>query len=449
MKEVDTAGLLGYAERAGADSAEVYIRSSHETRITVTQGVTRSASTADLNGAAVRVIRDHRLGFSYTSNLSERALTQAVDEAIDMSRATQPDEHNGLPDPTGVVGTDQYYDASVTDTHLHDKIRLIEPLHGEAQAMDPSVSGVPDLIYVDETSQVRIANTKGIDVSRRASLTASIIEVVAQRDGRMQSAFALTGARNLSGLDFPGALSRAVSEAVGLLGARQIDSCEAPVVFSPQVMAQIVAILSMALSADAVQKGRSMLAGREGKQVASPAFTLIDDPASPDGQRSQEFDGEGARCQPQEIISAGVLTTYFYDTLTARRAGRKSTGNGNRQGFRALPTPSPTNLLVKPSDLSLSDLLSQAGRGLYVSQAFGITSGGVDPIGGHMSVGVTGFWFENGKFSHPVREVTVAGRLFDLLDRIVATGSDLLPMSWEGSWSSPSVLIGRMAIAGK
>jgi PmbA protein len=83
-------------------------------------------------------------------------------------------------------------------------------------------------------------------------------------------------------------------------------------------------VLSSALTADAVQKGRSLFAGREGERVAGELLELVDDGTVEDGLDSAPFDGEGVPCGRTPLITGGVLQGFLYDTYTARKAGRQA-----------------------------------------------------------------------------------------------------------------------------
>ena len=52
---------------------------------------------------------------------------------------------------------------------------------------------------------------------------------------------------------------------------------------------------------------------------------------------------------------------------------------------------------------------------------------GVNPVTGDYSRGAAGFWVENGEIAYPVSEITIAGNLLDLYQRIVAIGDDVDP----------------------
>ena len=102
---------------------------------------------------------------------------------------------------------------------------------------------------------------------------------------------------------------------------------------------------------------------------------------------------------------------------------------------------STTNLTVTPGDRDLAGLMAVAKAGVLVTSMFGPSLNGNT---GDWSVGVSGFWFENGEIAYPINEITVAGNLIEIYRRVVV-GSDL---EIRGSATSPSLLIDALAIAG-
>ena len=175
---------------------------------------------------------------------------------------------------------------------------------------------------------------------------------------------------------------------------------KAPVILDPFVSAAFFGVLSSALTADAVQKNRSLFAGREGQQVAGELLELVDDGTLPDGLDSAPFDGEGVPCGRTPLITGGVLQGFLYDTYTARKAGRASTGNGMRGGYSSLPGVRPSNLVVTGPATPLDDIVAGLDKGVLVTDAVGIHSG-ANPISGEFSVGISGVLIENGRYTTP------------------------------------------------
>ncbi|MGO9921011.1 MAG: metallopeptidase TldD-related protein, partial [Isosphaeraceae bacterium] len=82
-----------------------------------------------------------------------------------------------------------------------------------------------------------------------------------------------------------------------MLGAAKVASDRLTVVFDRRVASTLLAIVSSALSGEAVVKGRSFFAGRVGEKVATGSFTLVEDPTDPRAFSAAAFDAEGLACR--------------------------------------------------------------------------------------------------------------------------------------------------------
>lgn len=173
----------------------------------------------------------------------------------------------------------------------------------------------------------------------------------------------------------------------------------------------------------------------------SPLMTLREDPFIFGGLGSRPFDGEGLPTQPKTIVDQGILTTYLFDTYSARKMRRQSTGNA----VRSLDGPGVgiSNLMVNPGSKSQEELMAQVSEGLFVTELIGF---GVNTVTGDYSRGAFGYWIKNGQISHPVSEITIAGTLDELYRGIVGVGSDLEIRS---SVNTPSLLVEGLRIAGE
>jgi PmbA protein len=201
------------------------------------------------------------------------------------------------------------------------------------------------------------------------------------------------------------------------------------------------------VSADVVQRGRSLFADREGDEVAHPVLRLADDGVHPDGPASAPFDGEGSPTRRTTLIEDGRLLTFLFDTRTARKAGRETTGNAVRGSYRGPPSVSTTNLVLEPGEASLEELARRAGDGLYVTDVAGLHSG-VNPVSGTLSVGASGRLIEGGELGTPVRELTIAGDLVTMLRSVQAVGSEARWVPFGGMVRSAPLLISEMALSG-
>jgi PmbA protein len=213
------------------------------------------------------------------------------------------------------------------------------------------------------------------------------------------------------------------------------------------VSASFIGFIGGMLSADAVQRGRSLFAGKEGEEIAAETLRVADDGTVPDGLASAPFDGEGSPHHRTPLIEDGRLRTYLFDTRTARKAGRETTGSATRASYRTPPSVGTTNLLIEPGGETLEQLAARAGEGLYVTSVAGLHSG-VNPISGNFSVGATGRLIEGGELGAPVREITIASDLVTMLKAVQAVGSEQRWVPFGGSVQAAPLLLAEMAISG-
>ena len=145
-----------------------------------------------------------------------------------------------------------------------------------------------------------------------------------------------------------------------------------------------------------------------------------------------------------------MLRNVLHNHYTARKEGGDavSTGNAQRESYRALPSVGMSNLVLLPGKGSLGDLLKRVGSGLYVESVAGLHSG-INPVSGEISVGVTGRLIENGHAGRPVREVTIATDFVSLLRSVVDMAADSRWIPLYGSVRTPSIAVEGVAVSGK
>ena len=169
---------------------------------------------------------------------------------------------------------------------------------------------------------------------------------------------------------------------------------------------RILSPLLGGISGAAVARGISFLKDKLGQRVLPEGFRIDEDPFVKRGLGSHAFDGEGGRVKPMALIDDGVITTWLLNSSAARQLGLEpnghaTTGHGGPPGIR------PRISLVKPGAHDRDGLMREAGKGFLVTEMF---SPALNMNTGDWSVGVAGFWFENGAIAYPVSEVTVAGK---------------------------------------
>jgi len=437
--------VLERSKRHGAEEAEVYLSQGTEFTVRVYKGEIESLVSAESRGIGVRTLADHRVGFSYTSDLEPRALDALVEEALENGRYNFPDEANVLPPTQPIEPLDGLASPELARTDPQRKIDFALKMEQDATSLDPHVRRVSQAIYSDGVGRVELYNSQGFTGSYERTVAYGVLDAIAEQDSEMQSGFAFTFGRDLDELDLVGVVKEAVENAAGLLGAQPVTTAMVPVVLHPHAAAMILGVLSSSFSAEAVLKHRSLLAGKVGQQVAAGIVTITDDARLPEGLASRPFDGEGVPARRNQLIKDGVLQGFLHNTYTAQRSQSASTGSAVRS-YKSVPEVGVSNLVLKPGDISRDELLARVDNGLHVSQLSGLNT--VNPVSGEFSLGLTGHWIEHGQLTKPVKELTVAGNLITLLKKIVAVANDMRFMFAGGFCGSPTVLIEELPVGG-
>ena len=211
----------------------------------------------------------------------------------------------------------------------------------------------------------------------------------------------------------------------------------------------LLSTYSSVFSAEAAQKGMSLLQGKEGEKIAADMVTLIDDPMHPESLVKRTFDGEGVAAFEKNVIEEGVLKTLLHNLSTAAKAGVKSTGNGQKASYASTVGVGPFTFYLKPVEGTEEELLAAAGNGICIKGVSGLHAG-ANPVTGDFSLLAEGFCVEDGRKTKPVKNITVSGNFFTLLKEIDRIGVDLkFIRGMGGKCGSPSVLVRDMTVAGQ
>ena len=426
--------LISLAVSSGATSVEAMISK--------TKGISVSSRCQELeniefnqDGAlGVTVYVGQHKGSASTADLSLPALKQTVKAAIDIAKYTSEDEYAGLVDAkdlaTEIVDLDLYHSYAITPEQAIEY--CIEAEKAAFEQDDRIVNSDGASLSSYEGFKVYGNNIGFIEgyPSTRHSLSCSVI---GQQGEEMQRDYAYTVSREFKQLEAAQAIGiKAAKSAVSMLGAKKIDTCQAPVIFSAEVASSIFGHLVSAISGGSLYRKSSFLLDSLGTQLFPDFINIEERPHLLRGLASSPFDSEGVTTKDVNIIESGVLTSYLLTGYSARKLGMNTTGHAG--GIH--------NWLVQASDPDLSALMKKMGKGLLVTELMGQ---GVNTVTGDYSRGAAGFWIENGEIQYPVSEVTIAGNLRQMFQQIVAIGGDV---ELRGAVQTGSILIENMQIAG-
>lgn len=423
--------------------AEAFLMYNRELSIEVADREVETLKQAEEIGLGIRIINEGRLGFAYTSDLSDKALQEALLKAAYISRYTEMDIHNNLTSENYNYISLPVYDEEIEKENIENKIDLAREIERTARDKDNRITVVERSGYEDTFILSVIMNTEGLNASAKANFCRCYIFLIAEEDGDAQNGFAVMTKRRLKDISPIYIGEEAAINALRSLKPRSIVTGKMPCIMEPYVATRFLSIIAAAVSADAVQKGKSMLADKIGEKIGSSNLTVIDDALYAEGIGAFPFDGEGVASKTSVVIENGVLKGFLYDNYTASKAGIKSTGNGQRGSFRSLPGVGTTNFIIRPGGQKLNALLGDIRHGFYITEVIGMHT--ANPITGEFSVGAAGFMIEKGKLTYPVKGATIAGNLIDLLNDIEGIGDEI---RFYGARAAPFLRIKSMSIGG-
>lgn len=426
------------------DGAEVYFKSSESFNVEVKDQKVEALDASRSHGIGVRLLLGKRMGFGFTSDINEESIEGLIKNLFANTRNIQDDRYSTLPDkPAEDYRSPSVFDENIERVSGDERIRKAAILEKAAIDYDSRIKKVRKASFSLSIYDILILNSKGIEVSYKGTASSVSVMAVAEDRGDSQIGWDFAVSPFLDRLDIEGVGRMAARKAVEMLGARRINSVRAPVVLDSSVTADFLGVLAPALSADAVQKGRSLFAGKSGQKIAAPFLSLIDDGLLPEGIATSPADDEGIPMQRKVLIDKGELKGFLHNTYTAKKDGIRSTGNCVRGGFRGIPGVGITNLYIEKGDISKESLIKEIERGLYITEAMGVHT--ANPISGDFSIGVSGLWVEGGEYSYPVREAVISGNIIDLMKKVNGISDDI---RFYGRIGSPSIRVMDIDISG-
>lgn len=445
--------VIRYAAENKIADYEIYYTKEETTSVEIFQEEVKGYSTQDSMGICFRCVVNGKAGYASTENPSEEEARSLVARALDNAGSIESEEkafiykkgdcyavldRAEMPEPTG---------AELTDTAMK--------LQKELYKVDSRVSDGTQayLLYCGETCA--LYNSNGLDLEdTNAYSMCYAIPLVADGEEMYDGLEIKRG--NFKEFDVEAIAADAVEDAVSTIGAGSVPSGKYTVVFSNKTMATLLMTYSSVFSAEAAQKGMSLLNGKEGEKIAADFITIVDDPMYHDSVTKRTFDGEGVATYAKNVVENGILNTLLHNLKTAAKAGIKSTGNAGRPSYASVIDVSPFTFYIQPAGNTPQenaskkkvpeDLLRRAKDGIYVTDLTGLHAG-ANAVTGDFSLSAKGFLITEGSKGAPIKNFTVSGNFFDLLKEVEALGEDLDFV--QGTAGSPSILVRNLAIAGK
>lgn len=433
--------LLQTCLKAGADAADARLGISEGVSVSVRDGKLESIEREEGSSVALRCFFGKSQAHVSGADLSADGLRTLAERCVAMARAVPEDKYCGLPEAGLLKQGDTDMDLT-GEAELESDFLEQEALQAEASALAvPGIKTVAGCGASWNRSSRWLAATNGFRGFKTGTSTGLGLAAVAEKDGHMERDYDSWSVRFLKDRPAAQQIGRTAGErTIARLGARKIETQKAAVIFDRRVSDSLIGAFLGAISGPSIARGVSFLKDRMGEQIFADGIYITDDPFRPLGMGSRVHDGEGLPVRETHLIEDGRLTSWLLNLPSARQLGLQSNGFAGL-GFGDPPGVSTSNVYLRPGTQTPAELMKAAGKGLLITDMFGPS---INPNTGDYSVGVAGFWFEQGEIAWPVSEVTVAGDLISMFARLVPA-SDL---ELRSTRDAPSILIEDMNLAG-
>jgi PmbA protein len=436
--EQRVAQVLDLAKSLGADAAEASISRQQGLSVGTRLGEVETVEFTNDGALGITVYQQGRKGSASTADLSDAALKQTVQAAVNIAKYTSVDECSGLADKNllemSPADLDLYHPKELSTDQA---IALAKECEDSALAFDARITN-SDGASLDSFEGYKVyGNTNGQIVGYPSSRHSLSCVMIASEGDDMQRDYAYTVNRDFDLMDNGIAIGvQASKEALSRLHAQKLPTGKVPVMFRADVANSIFGHFIAAISGGNLYRKSSFLMDSIGKQVFPNFLNISERPHILKGLASSTFDSEGVKTVDREIIVDGCLETYLLTSYSARKLGLTTTGHAG--GIH--------NWQVKAKGSAnggdFDAMLKKLGTGFLVTELMGQ---GVNVVNGDYSRGAAGFWVENGEIAYPVSEVTIAGNLSDIFNGLVSVGTDV---DLRGSILTGSLLIEEMQVAG-
>lgn len=382
----------------------------------------------------VRVVYGKKIGVASSNNLLPDALKTTVDTARAIAqRQRENPNFKSLPGPQPIQRAEGYVERTANFTP-EQRAQVVNVLCRRAKEKGLAAAGA----FSTTAFELAVANSLGV-FAYHPGTVADINAVMMADNGSGYASFTHQDAGRVNAESIA---NEAVQKALKARNPTTIEPGDYTVLLEEYAATDLLDFFAfLSFSALAVQEERSFLKGRFGEKVMDDRVTIWDDGHS-NATIPLPFDFEGVPRQAVTFVDKGVARDVVYDTATAQKENKQSTGH-------SLPAPNTMgplalNMMMAPGEQTKHEAIKSVERGIWVTR-FWYTRV-VHPL----KVLITGmtrdgtFLIENGEITRPVRNLRFTTSYLDALNNVRAIGKDtkLFRDDWSGAARTvPALLV--------
>ena len=402
-------------EASDGEQTEAVLVSENEELTRFANSVIHQNTMQEDASLIVRVIKDKKIGIASSNILSKEEVVKTVKHASKIaSLSPRNQEFISLPAGKPLPQIDGFVEKTARATP-EERAEAVRKLVEMAKPHGIKASGA----FSTSVLRLGVANTLGVQAFYQTTV-ASFSTVLLSPTS---AGYADRESRNVSDINAEEIAEEAIKRTVDGRNPRQTEVKEMEAILLPYAVSEMFDYLAyMGLGATSFQEGRSFMSEARGKKVVSEKITLYDDGLDIRGF-PLPFDFEGQPKKKVYFFEEGIARDVVYDSFTAFKEGKESTGH-------ALPQPNsigplPLNLVLKPGDATLEEMIKSTKDGVLITRFWYVR-----PVHPKLTV-ITGmtrdgtFKIENGKIVYPLCNMRFTASILETLAGTELVGKEL------------------------
>ncbi len=436
----------------GVEQAEVFFFESLETDVEYEAGKLKSLADTEERGAALRVVKDGRLGFATTTKLNDvdTLVANAIATAAEGERATfRFAEEASVPSPA-------ITDEGIVELTVEDMMRHSEEAIASVHDYEPRIN--IESSSTRQRQRIEVATSRGFcSEFERTTYQFYVGGMLVEGTNMLHAGKAYAGTE--LGVDRAALTGEAIEDfRRGRVNAA-VPPGKTTVVLTPRAVADIFLTLNLGVNGLYVDEGISSLRGKLGEHILDERITIHDDGIRNGGFFSAAFDDEGVPMSDTTVFESGVLRSYLTDRRTAAKLNHPLTGNGLKakrlimsKELGKVPAPAITNWVMEGGENPYAELIGNVGTGVLVDSIMGIVMANLQA--GDFSGNILyGLKIEDGKTVGRVKDTMISGNVYELFrDNVLGISSEVERVGIMGGIGShwyPYVALRDVSIAAK
>ncbi len=357
------------------DAYEIYIDETKTLELDSVKDELNFAKEEIDMGLGIRVIKDNKQGFAFTSNIEQAKQTSL--KAVENTKLTKIDENYAFAEVEKVNDIKKAYDKKFDDLDVDESVEFLKDTIAVAGDGGCEVTGSG---FSASGGRSLIVNSNGVSIENVGTGFGLGLSVIMQQDGKIATAYNSESSRFFD-IDGEKIAKEVCDLAKSSLDTKPVETGDYSVVLDYYAAVGLMQTFIGAFDGENVRRGRSILKDKLGEQIANPNLTITDDPLMEKGLLSSKCDGEGSVSKKTDLVKDGDLSSFIYDIYTANTQGVETTSNGMRGSYMTTPMISPSNLEFKFSEMRN---LSEIDSGVLTTSVLGAHT--ANPISGDFSV---------------------------------------------------------------